>query len=128
MRLYDNDAYREDFIGIVYNLLQDDGTNDRANQIIDAFDLAPEVEIETMMPNDPLTLEQLREMDGEPVWIAPVKGKCKITARWMLISGYHLEKDIYLFTPNSNILQGYNGKSYGKMWLAYRHKPEDGTT
>ena len=27
-------------------------------------------------PNEPLALEQLREMDGEPVWVVPI-GKCK---------------------------------------------------
>lgn len=83
MRLYDNDAYREDFIGIVYNLLQDDMTNDRANQIIDAFDLAPAVEIVPPAPNDPLTLEQLREMDGEPVWVVQVNGELR--PMWMLV-------------------------------------------
>lgn len=29
-------------------------------------------------PNDPLTLEQLREMDGEPVWVTP-------TGFWALV-------------------------------------------
>lgn len=28
-------------------------------------------------PNDPLTPEELLEMCGEPVWIAPVKGKVR---------------------------------------------------
>lgn len=69
MKLYDNDEYREDFMELVYGLLQSDGTNDRANQIIDAFDSAPEVEAEPLLPNNPLTLDELREMDGEPVWI-----------------------------------------------------------
>ena len=27
--------------------------------------------LEESMPNEPLTLEQLREMDGEPVWVTP---------------------------------------------------------
>ena len=34
MRLYDNDAYREKFMQVAYDLLSGDGTNDRANQII----------------------------------------------------------------------------------------------
>ena len=29
--------------------------------------------LEESMPNEPLTLEQLREMDGEPVWVEDVK-------------------------------------------------------
>ena len=79
-------------------------------------------------PNPPLTLEELREMDGEPVWISPVNANGKVPARWMLVSGYNPNKDIYLFAPSCNITQGYNGKSYGKIWLAYRRKPEEGTT
>ncbi len=42
--LYDNDSYREEFIEAVYELLEDDPTRDRANQIIDLFDSAPEIE------------------------------------------------------------------------------------
>lgn len=79
-------------------------------------------------PNDPLTPERLREMDGEPVWISPVKENGKVFARWMLVSGYNHNKDIYLFAPSCNITQGYDGKSYGKTWLAYRRKPEEGAT
>ena len=29
--------------------------------------------LEESMPNEPLTLEQLREMDGEPVWFDTIK-------------------------------------------------------
>ncbi len=68
MKLYDNDAYRDEFMEAVYNLLSDDSSNDRANQVIDLFDAAPAVEAEPAPSNDPLPLEQLREMDGEPVW------------------------------------------------------------
>lgn len=76
-------------------------------------------------PNEPLTLEELREMEGHPVWISPVKENGKVLARWMLVSGYNPKKDIYLFTPSSNITQGYDGKSYGKTWLASRRPPKE---
>lgn len=64
--------------------------------------------------NNPLTLEELREMDGEPVWVeCPTNQKCSC---W----GYHDE-------------DGFNGycayfddDEYGKVWLAYRRKPEEG--
>lgn len=72
MKLYDNDACRDEFMSLVYGLLASDGTNDGANQIIDAFDTAPEVEAEPLQPNEPLTLDELREMDGQPVWIVNV--------------------------------------------------------
>lgn len=51
MKLYDNDTYREQFMELVYNLLKSDETNDRANQIIDAFDMAPAVEATPLPPN-----------------------------------------------------------------------------
>ena len=46
MKLYDNDAYRCEFMDGVYSLLSDDPTWDRANQIIDLFDAAPVAESE----------------------------------------------------------------------------------
>lgn len=60
-------------------------------------------------PNEPLTLEQLREMDGEPVW-----GKSLIT-----------EKPGGWFIACAGAEQGFGDKdTYGKTWLAYRHPPE----
>ncbi len=87
-----------------------------------------EIERLTPPPGGPLTLEELREIDGEPVWIMPAKEGGRIPARWMLVSDHSTEVDLYLFQPNSGIAQGYTGKSYGKTWLAYRRKPEEGTT
>ena len=36
-----------------------------------AFELVLDAPTITSLPNDPLTLEELREMDGEPVWVTP---------------------------------------------------------
>lgn len=69
MKLYDNDSFRETFMKRVYELLADDPDNYRANEIIDLFDNAPEFN----PPNEPLTPDQLREMDGEPVWFDTIK-------------------------------------------------------
>ena len=72
-------------------------------------------------PNEALTLEQLREMDGEPVWV-----KC-------------LKPDKYTYPPVGwRILETaitgnfgvWNGdcvlieRDYGTDWLAYRRPPE----
>ena len=72
-------------------------------------------------PNEPLPLEQLREMDGEPVWV-----KC-------------LKPDKYTYPPVGwRILETaitgnfgvWNGdcvlieRDYGTDWLAYRRPPE----
>lgn len=76
-------------------------------------------------PNVPLTLEELREMDGEPVWIAPVKDRGKMPERWMLAADFLPENGIYLFMPDSGMAQGYKAINYSKTWLAYRRRPEE---
>lgn len=115
MKLYDNDVYREKFMEIVYGVLSSDETNDRANQIIDAFDNAPQVETEDLLANDPLTLEQLRKMGGEPVWV-----QCLFA------------EDYSVWTIVDICLNGIHTKYfyadfdyYGDEWLAYRRKPEE---
>ena len=56
--------------------------------------------------NEPLTLDELREMDGEPVWLVNQNG-----GRWVIMSG------AYLWDSRKNA-------DYGKTWLAYRNKKE----
>lgn len=113
MRLYDNDEYRDEFMGLVYSLLHSDGTNDRANQIIDAFDSIPAVEAEPLQPNDPLTLDELREMDGEIVYCVPLNEWIKPT-----------KTGIAFFGTSAQLKWGEIAHKCGKTWLAYRHKPE----
>ena len=68
--------------------------------------------------HEPLTLEQLREMDGEPVWIA--NPDALGYGRWGIVDGvYQAEDDQVL------MLRGdYSCHYYGKTWLAYRRPPE----
>lgn len=56
-KLYDNDAYFDEFKDGVYDLLADDPTWDRANQIIDLFLSAPEVET---VPVDDITIDHTK--------------------------------------------------------------------
>lgn len=121
MRLYDNDEYREDFMALVYNLLHTDGTNDRANQIIDAFDMAPAMEAELLPPNDPLTIEELREMAGKPVWIERKNGR---VSRWAIFGDMRSPYGVYFGTAAGGLRLPYD--EYGKTWSAYRRKPEGG--
>ena len=66
--------------------------------------------------NPPLTMEELREMDGEPVCIAPVDGG---PYTWMLVD-----------TKYEVCREAHGGlavfENLGKTWVAYRHKPENG--
>ena len=69
-------------------------------------------------PNEPQTLEQLRQMDGEPVWIA--NPDALEYGRWGIVDGvYQAEDDQVL------MLRGdYSCHYYGKTWLAYRRPPK----
>lgn len=126
MKLYDNDAYREKFMEIVYGILSNDETNDRANQIIDAFDNAPQVETEDLLANDPLTLEQLREMDGEPVWVEVfVKG---IKSHWGIVHGNYISDGKLPNEKGKCLLLISDTGGYNVAWLAYRCKPEENAT
>lgn len=64
---------------------------------------------------EPLTLDELRQMDGEPVWVqspgVPEYG------RWAIVEGVG-ENCLFLHDD-------FTCHDYGKTWLAYRKKPEE---
>lgn len=232
MKLYDNDSHRDTFTELVYELLSDDSTWERANQIIESFDSAPAVELpDTTLggtyvniewlkrteaelkkykelvahpqggpgddsieivkpaegdphtylkpcricdnteivyeryghragerwrcwctkclacidpgwaqdrlavreiwnqspPNDPLTLEEMLEMDGEPVWTVTLS--VEGSGRWELctcemVTACPLHKVLRCVTAVGEVTD-YELDTYGKTWLAYRRKPEE---
>ena len=67
--------------------------------------------------NEPLTLDELRKIDGEPVWVqspgVPEYG------RWAIVEGVG-ENCLFLHDD-------FTCHDYGKTWLAYLQKPEEGT-
>ncbi len=73
-------------------------------------------------PNDPLTLEELREMIGKPLWVVPLGKEPDWKPCWVIC-----EED-YIFVPsevNESLVHLLRlNKDYGKTWLAYRRKPE----
>lgn len=68
-------------------------------------------------PNDPLTLEQLREMDGEPVYIHsdifPEDCGWRVIARADVLRIYFTDRTSLSLTD------------YGKSWIAYRRPKEE---
>lgn len=70
-------------------------------------------------PNEPLTIEQLREMDGEPVWIA--NPDALEYGRWGIVDGVYQAEDDQVLMLRSD----YSCHYYGKTWLAYR-RPSEG--
>lgn len=69
-------------------------------------------------PNEPLTLEQLREMDGEPVWIVDIGCRKWYGPGWAIVDG---ENNLVRTEKNWNPVFF---ERYGESWLAYRRPPE----
>lgn len=103
-----------------YNYLL--GCGPRAsNENVEAVRLSLEALREKAEREDPLplTLEELRQMDGEPVWIKA--DHYGIFADVVKIRGRE-DGDCFVGVTICNRLQE-NG--YGKTWIAYRHKPKE---
>lgn len=128
-KLYDNDAYFDEFKDGVYDLLADDPTWDRANQIIDAFDMAPTVEAEPLPLNNQLTLDELRKMDGKPVWLVGADdAKIERNGYAAVDFRYFGSKNVpVIFWFGTAIENEPDPENYGKTWTAYRRKPEEET-
>lgn len=79
---------------------------------------------------EPLTLEELRQMDGEPVWVCDLGDKDFVHCCVVQIGTPLKYQDIDHY--NSALIPGvehdwYSFGDYGKTWIAYRHKPKEVT-
>ena len=76
-------------------------------------------------PNNPMTLDELREMDGEPVWIKSLTDQ---TERWGLVSLFRQATTgklyVYIYDTGHGE-RNLSSQEYGMTWLAYRCKPEE---
>ncbi len=75
--------------------------------------------------NEPLTIEQLREMDGEPVWckwLLPEDRAIEQGKWFIVISGDKAGLEIK--RPAEYRVSFCKIDDYGKTWLAYRLLPE----
>lgn len=68
-------------------------------------------------PNDPLTLEQLREMDGEPVWV--IQPDDVLPPFWGIVNANDGT------VSNSRYCATF--EDYDTEWLAYRRRPKEVT-
>lgn len=77
--------------------------------------------------HEPLTLEELREMNGEPVWCVDGSGN----ETWGLVDMSYSHIDVIDHDSGSWRGEFYNMRGDGKNglhrigWLAYRHKPKE---
>ncbi len=100
-----------------HNDMTDRGMTWATWQVIELLENYP------LPPNDPLTLEELREMDGEPVWVVEING---YPPRWGLVYWCRKNKrDIVYVTINNGV--SIDAETFmaagGKI---YRRKPEEG--
>lgn len=86
---------------------------------IDAIEMAISAlrQQETVTLNEPLTLEELRKIDGEPVYCVEITGR----EEWLFRrdGGF---SDMYGEFTSDDFMVWDN---YGKLWWCYRQKPEE---
>ncbi len=69
--------------------------------------------------NAPLTLEELRGMDGQPVWIESLRNAKN--GKYVIFDGY--DQVLHCFRVIGGGL--LDCTVMGRAWLAYRRRPED---
>ena len=84
-----------------------------------AFKALDDVTYKDVGKNEPLTLDELRKMDGEPVYCVEITGR----EEWMFRrdGGF---ADMYGEFTSDDFMSWDN---YGKLWWCYSQKPEEGT-
>ena len=75
-------------------------------------------------PNEPLTLEELREMDGGPIYVTTEN----YGDGWCILNWHGVNKS-YTYFSRTGTSEGMtatplSAKTYGDLWLAYRRPPE----
>lgn len=87
------------------------------------------VDLTATSPNNPLTIDQLREMDGEPVWVKVSENwrESGIKDGWRLVRLHKSDDRIRIYTYDTHFGPTFVAEQdYGQSWIAYRRKPEDG--
>lgn len=84
------------------------------------FVVALEALRRTEPENKALTLEELKQMDGEPVYVKDFANPTR--SGWKVLAT--IDVNIIFFTD----IGTYDFNNYGKTWLAYFHRPEQEDT
>lgn len=89
---------------------------------------ALEAAIAALRPSgEPLTLEQLKEMDGQPVWLHALKPSLfeRVEGQWALVES---SSEYMIAFVRASAISGRLGKrcsDYGRTWQAYAYPPID---
>ena len=87
------------------------------------FDTAEDAISALSLPNEPLTLEQLRKMDGQPVWVKVI-GKTGIRCDgWCEAENREKDPFAYAWWPGSEVEDIAKIEDYGKTWACYAYPP-----
>lgn len=70
-------------------------------------------------PNDPLTLDELREMDGKPVWVEIPNN---MVSEWCIAKFDPLMNRVRLWCSGGG---WFDGRNVGKSLFVYRRKPKE---
>jgi len=73
-------------------------------------------------PNEPLTIDELRKMKGQPVWIVLLN--IAKQSRYEIVTEVHEDGIWMVCADDDNDYAAFG--LYGKTWLAYRRPPEEG--
>ena len=80
--------------------------------------------------NEPITLDELREMDGEPVWIVIIDHD-SFADKNDDFDGWGLCRKSWVRMWDEKradlVHADHHFEDYGKTWMAYRRKPEETT-
>lgn len=80
-------------------------------------------------PNDPLTLDELREMGGEPVWVKVSENwrESGVKDGWRLVRLHKSDDRLRLYFYDTHFGPTFVAEqNYVQSWIAYRRKPEGG--
>lgn len=96
-------------------------------ELADFIKLIREAPTITPPPNAPLTLDEMLEIDGEPVFIVSKKHG----TGWCIVQWLGVNKS-WMYFSRTGTAEGMTAtpitmREYGDDWLAYHRKPEEGT-
>lgn len=115
----------EEAISVIENEIQIDVRLCTGEQV-DRFQTALYMAISALRAEptgDPLTLEQLREMGGQPVWVKVI-GKTGISCDgWCEVEIRDKDPFAYVLWPGSEVEDIAKIEDYGKTWSCYAYPP-----
>ena len=78
----------------------------------------------------PLTLEELRQMEGEVVWFEVIDKSDRSVpyeSVWGQVCLYSWDDDVWFWRFGNECEIDPKNENYGKTWICYRHKPKEVT-